>query len=185
MKHVFLFLVLFILLFSAQQALAISPTPANRYAACDLCGYCPPDSPPSNWKSCKECLYPDITSDDPLSKNTLKIDPLTNVGPTIAVGRQYTMIGCIQTDLGFTKEGAASSVTQTLLNIIFGVVGGVAFLYLIYGSFIILTSQSNPERLNYGKRLVFGAIIGVIFTLASVFIVNFITSGILRIPGFG
>lgn len=95
------------------------------------------------------------------------------------------MIGCIKTDLGFTEQEAASSVTQTLLNIIFGIVGGVAFLYLIYGSFIILTSQSNPERLNYGKRLVFGAIIGVVFTLASVFIVNFIASGILRIPGFG
>ena len=183
MKRVFLFLTLLILLFFSTAWLPAQA--ADRYAACDLCGYCPPDSPPSNWKSCKERLYPGVTSDDPLSKNTLKIDPLTNVGPTVAPGRQYTMIGCIKTDLGFTEQEAASSVTQTLLNIIFGIVGGVAFLYLIYGSFIILTSQSNPERLNYGKRLVFGAIIGVVFTLASVFIVNFIASGILRIPGFG
>jgi len=68
---------------------------------------------------------------------------------------------------------------------VFSVAGGIAFLYLIYGAFIITTSQSNPERLNYGRRVVYGAITGLIFTLGSVFIVKFIASGILKIPGFG
>ena len=182
MKFIFLFLAFFAFLFYTKTSILVAA--ADRFAACDLCGYCPPSDPPSNWKNCKTCLYPSITSDNPLDNNTLKIDPLTQTAPPAQPGRQYTMIGCIQTSLGFSEGGGASNVTQTLLKIIFGIVGGIAFLYLIYGSFIILTSQSNPEKLNYGKRLVFGAVVGVVFTLVSVFIVNFITSGVLRIPGF-
>lgn len=156
----------------------------SRYAACDLCGYCPPSQAPSSWQSCKQCLYPN-SYNDPTSKDTLLIDPNSNLPPTPYPGHQYTIIGCISTDLGsFQQEGSAASVVQILLNIIIGLVGGVAFLYLIYGSFVVITSQSDSERLNYGKRLIYGAIIGLIFTLSSAFIINFIASGILKIPGF-
>jgi len=113
------------------------------------------------------------------------VDPASNTGPTPYPGRQYTVIGCIKTDLAsFSQQGAAAGVVQTLLNIIFGIIGGLAFLYLIYGSFVVLTSQAEPERLNYGKRLIIGAVVGAVFSLLSVFIVNFLASGILRIPGF-
>lgn len=158
----------------------------GRYAACDLCGYCPPSQAPSTWPKCKACLYPNVTSNDPSAGETLKITDLTtNVPPTPASGRIYTQLGCLGTNLGgFQQEGAAAGVVQTLLNVIFSIVGGLAFLSLIYGSFIILTSQSNPERLNYGKRVVYGAIVGVIFSLSAVLIVNLLASGILKIPGF-
>ena len=67
---------------------------------------------------------------------------------------------------------------------IFSLAGGLAFIYLMYGGFIILTSQADPEKLNYGKRLLYGAGVGLIITIGSVFIVNFVGSGILKIPGF-
>jgi hypothetical protein len=163
---------------------AQTPVPAARFAACDLCGYCPPDKLPSTWESCRTCLYPNA-SNNSASKDTLKIDPATNTGPTPNPGRQYTVIGCIKSDLAsFSQEGAAASVVQVLLNIIFSLIGGIAFLYLMYGSFTVLTSQAEPERLNYGKRLIYGAIVGLIFSLMSAIIVNFIASGILKIPGF-
>ncbi len=97
------------------------------------------------------------------------------------------MIGCLRTNLagGFTERGAAAGVVQTLLNLIFSAVGGIAFLYLLYGAFLVLTSQADPERLNQGKRVVYGAVIGLIFTITSVFLINFIASGVLKIPGFG
>lgn len=157
---------------------------APRFAACDLCGLCPPDGPSSTWEKCRLCLYPNASS-DPTTKETLRIDPTTNTGPTPQPGRQYTVIGCIKTDLAsFSQEGAAAGVVQILLNVIFSIIGGLAFLYLIYGSFVILTSQAEPERLNYGKRLIYGAIIGLAFSLSSAFIVNFLASGVLKIPGF-
>jgi len=174
-----LFLLLFLTSFSGRQTFAQA-----RYAACDLCGYCPPNAAPQSWKACQKCLYPNINP-DPAAKESLKVDPETNLPASPAAGRQYTFLGCIKSAEGFSQDGAAGGVVQTLLNVVFSVAGGIAFLYLIYGAFIITTSQSNPERLNYGRRVVYGAITGLIFTLGSVFIVKFIASGILKIPGFG
>ncbi len=182
MKKV-IFLLFFFLIFFGLPI--FTPTQgADRLAACDLCGYCPGNTPPANWSKCAECLY-GITNADPTSNITLKIDETTNLPPKAVPGKMYTQLGCIGTNLGgFQQEGAAAGVVQTLLNVVFSIVGGLAFLSLIYGSFIILTSQANPERLNYGKRVVYGAVIGVIFSLSSVFLVNLLASGILKIPGF-
>ena len=182
MKKIFvliLFLFLFLTAFFNRPAFAQA-----RYAACDLCGYCPPNPAPQSWPACQKCLYPNINP-DPAAKDSLKVNPDTNLPTAPVLGRQYTFLGCIKSNEGFSKDGAAGGVVQTLLNIVFSMSGGIAFLYLIYGAFIITTSQSNPESLNYGRRVVYGAIAGLIFTLGSVFIVKFIASGILKVPGFG
>lgn len=162
----------------------VVPTSGPRFAACDLCGFCPPADPPQSWLSCKKCLYPDI-GDDPTTMESLAIDEESNLPPTPFPGKQYTFLGCIGGDGGgFTQEGSASGVVQPILNIVFSLAGGAAFLYLIYGSFIVVTSQADPEKLNYGRRLVVGSIVGLVFTLSSVLIVNFIASGVLKVPGF-
>ncbi|MCL4363634.1 pilin [Patescibacteria group bacterium] len=174
--------IFFLLFFLSGKPVVFGDAP--RYADCDLCGYCPPNSPPQNWSDCQKCIYPNINP-DPGAKESLLIDPNTNLPPTPAPGHQYTFLGCLGGSSSFTSSGSAGGVVQSILNIVFSIAGGIAFLYLIYGSFIIATSQAAPERLNYGKRLVSGAIIGLIFTLGSVLVVNFIASGILKVPGFG
>ena len=163
---------------------AIQEPAGPRYAACDLCGYCPPNNPPQSWPACQKCLYPNINP-DPSVMESLIINPETNTPVAAAPGRQYTFLGCFGGQGNFSDEGSAGAVVQSILNIIFSLAGGIAFLYLLYGSFIITTSQADPERLNYGKRLVWGAIIGLVFTLSSVLIVNFIASNVLKVPGFG
>lgn len=188
MKRSVFFIIFFLFIFAPPSLYAQSPTPAGRFAACDLCGYCQGAAVPGNWSKCAECLY-GITGADPNSNITLKIDTETNLPPKALPGKMYTQLGCIGTSIsGLLGEGdrsqAASSVIQTLLNVVFSIVGGLGFLSLLYGSFIILTSQANPERLNYGKRMVYGAIAGVIFSLSAVFLVNLLASGILKIPGF-
>ncbi len=176
-KKVFLTIFLSLLLLSTIYHLGSKTVfSQTRYAACDLCGYCPPNPAPQSWSSCQKCLYPGISS-DPSARESLIIDPTTNLPIAGAFGKQYTFLGCL--------GGGVGGVSQSILNIIFGMSGGIAFLYLLYGSFIIAISQANPEKLNYGRRVVLGAIIGLIFTIGSVFIVKFISSGILKIPGFG
>jgi hypothetical protein len=185
--HLLICLFAYLLIFipvSAQTATPQMPTSGTRFAACDLCGYCPPNSPPSSWEKCRQCLYPDGSTDS-TAQDTLKVDSDTNQAVTPYPGRQYTFLGCISTNIGgFSQEGGVGSVTQKLLNIVFSLAGGVAFLYLLYGAFVLATSQADPERLNYGKLLVWGAIIGLIFCLTSVLIVNFIANQVLKIPGF-
>jgi hypothetical protein len=171
---------------------AIAPSHAQRFATCDQCGYCkdvnptpPAENPPGNWESCRQCLYPEA-SQDALSNSTLLIDPSTNAAPAPKAGHFYTQIGCLSTNLeDFTQAGSAGSVVQQLLNVAFSIAGGIAFLYFIYGSFMIITSQADPEKLNHGRRLIVGSVIGIALVLGSVFLVNFIGSTILRLPGFG
>lgn len=184
MKKIFLVLLLFFFfffLFNKQFISAQDP----RYATCDQCGFCPPQQPPGNWEKCIQCLYPNAST-DPNTLDTLKINPETNLPPTPLPGVAYTMIGCVQTNFGsFQTEGAAASVIQVFLDLLFKIIGGVALVYFIYGVFVIMTSQANPERLNYGKRIALGAIVGLIFSLTSVFLVNLLANNILRLPGFG
>lgn len=174
--------VLFISIFFLAAIFFVNQSFAQRYAACDQCGYCPPNPPPSSWSSCQKCLYPNINS-DPTAQESLKIDPETNLAIAPAAGHQYTFLGCLATGTGGLNQN--SGVIQILLKTVFSIVGGVAFLYLLYGAFILATSQNDPAKLNYGKRLVYGAIIGLIFSLTSVLIINFIASQVLKIPGFG
>jgi hypothetical protein len=160
-------------------------------ATCDQCGYCPdPANPtagvPSNWKECKACLYP-AASDDPTTGQTLQISEqgaAGHVGPTPKPGSYFTMIGCISTG-DFTNPSATGGFIKPILNIIFSVAGGIAFLYILYGAFQIATSQNDPEKLNYGKRLIMGAVIGLVFTLSSLFIINLVGGDLLKIPGIG
>ena len=203
----------FLLIVAFSLWIFLSPSPSLaapvRYATCDACGLCPKidvekgtctfitptpgqiPQVPGDWKRCVKCLYPalypDASNPDPTTCDTLKINPDTNVPVYQATaGRQFTMLGCLTsgTSVGFTGQTGAPTFVQALLNIVFSIAGGLAFLYLMYGGFIILTSQADPERLNYGRRLIYGAIAGLIITISSVFLVNLIGSGILRIPGF-
>jgi len=190
MKNCFGWLLLLFFTMFMLVYIMVKPASAEepRYAACDLCGYCPPNPAPQSWTKCAACLYPEIT--DPESNQTLIVDPQTNNPPTPFPGNQYTMLGCLSTQSFFggggltEEEGQVGGVVQKLLNIVFSIVGGLAFLSLLYGSFVVLTSQASPDRLIQGKKIIYGAIIGVVFSLSSVFIVNLLASGILKIPGF-
>ena len=198
---------LFCILFSTSSFAA-----GERYASCDACGFFPiiqnGDSPictatkqdpndatktinlwPGDWERCATCLYPSLYpsgATTPPNCDTLLVNEDNSPVNEVMAGRQFTMLGCITsgTEVGFFSPTGASSFVQKLLDVIFALAGGFAFLYLMYGGFIILTSQADPEKLNYGRRLIYGAIVGLIITLASVFIVNIIGSGFLKIPGF-
>jgi len=204
MRKIFLlFIVLFILLFITSKS-----SFAARYITCDACGLCPKIDVgkgsctvdegvkvPGDWKSCVKCLYPVLypanSNPNPSLCKTLAVKDDDTLMNSVKKGRQFTMLGCISsgTTAGFDDgqsdgQRGAPTFVQKLLDVIFSLAGGLAFLYLIYGGFIILSSQADPEKLNYGKRLIYGSIVGLILTLGSVFIVNLIGSGILRIPGF-
>lgn len=60
-----------------------------------------------------------------------------------------------------------------------GVGGGIAFLLIIYASFLVMTSQGMPDRLKAGQELLTSAITGLVMLIFSVFILNFIGFDIL------
>jgi hypothetical protein len=89
----------------------------------------------------------------------------------------YTSLGCI---------GASSETIVTqLVRIGLGIAGGVALLMILAGAFIFSTSQGEPKKASEAKELITSAVLGLIFIIFSVTILQFIGVTILRIPGFG
>lgn len=140
---------------------------------CDACGYCysDPDNVPSDWEDCRDCLYPGVGGASARSQDTLRGHP------TPHPDHYYTMLGCLSTVPG--------EFTEQMTTVAFSVVGGIAFLALLYGAFIVATSRGNRDKLNYGKRIIYGALAGLLFVLFSTFLIRFVASDILKIPGFG
>lgn len=167
--------------------LLFNTTSVKAQVTCDQCGYCEQNgviTKPISWEKCVGCLYPTISPADP--NRTRTIVPGTNSPPTPYLKRQYTILGCIKSNSGITdfiQDGPASSLSEKILSTLFSIAGGIAFLYLLYGSFLLMTSQSEPGKIIQGKRVLYGAIIGLIFSLSSVLIIKLLATQILRLPG--
>lgn len=69
-------------------------------------------------------------------------------------------------------------------GIILGFVGGIAVLFIIYGGYLILTSQGNPTQLQNGKSYIFYAIVGLLLSIFGYAIIEIVFVNILRLPGF-
>lgn len=91
-------------------------------------------------------------------------------------GGIWSAIGCLPTDF-----------TVLLKNYVFkigvGAAGGMAFIYFLYGAFIILTSSGNAEKMEEAKQIITSALAGLILIIFSVFLLRVIGIDILQIPG--
>lgn len=89
----------------------------------------------------------------------------------------WTAIGCIKRD--------PKSIIKSLMQIGIGMGGGVALLSTLAGGFILSTSQGDPSKANQAKEIITNSIIGLLFIIFSVVILQFIGVTIFNIPGFG
>jgi hypothetical protein len=123
------------------------------------------------------------------SNLTLKIetDPSKsnfNRPPEPRKGRFYTQLGCFGNNLvSFDSEAAPGELVNFILtNLIFPTVGTLGFIAIVYGGFMLATAQGDVYKIQQSKKLIGGAIVGVIFTYSIILIVNIIGSDILKIP---
>ncbi len=89
----------------------------------------------------------------------------------------WTAVGCIPSD--------PESIIQTVITIGLSVGGGVVLIMILAGSFMLSVSQGDPNKTKEAKEIITSAIIGLIFVIFSVTILQFIGVSILHIPGFG
>lgn len=161
-----------ILLFVICYLLFAISIPSAAFAAvtpgvptCDLCGWCNPTINPSppNWNDCHNCLY------EPTP---------TPFGPEVErANSYYTVFGCLSTRPEF--------FVKNILTIVFAVAGGIAFLAVLTGAAIVLTSSGYPQRLQTGKDLIISSLFGLLLIIFSVFLLRVVGLDILKIPGFG
>jgi hypothetical protein len=88
----------------------------------------------------------------------------------------WTAFGCLPND--------PQSFVGVFLKLLVGIGGGLAFLILLRGGLLILTSQGDPEKINQGKDWITSAVFGLLFMIFATVILSIIGVDILRIPGF-
>lgn len=87
-----------------------------------------------------------------------------------------TALGCIPTK--------PINLIQDLLTFATGIGGGVALLLMISGAFQMITSAGNAEAVKKGQEQFSSAVIGLLFIIFSVLLLQIIGVDILQIPGF-
>ena len=67
------------------------------------------------------------------------------------------------------------------MTFVIGIGGGLAFLMMLLGAFQMLTSAGNPETLQAGKDRLTSAVIGLLFIIFAVLLLQIIGVDILGI----
>lgn len=89
----------------------------------------------------------------------------------------YTAIGCIHTKPDvFVKD---------FMTFAIGIAGGLAFLIMLSGAFQMLTSAGNPDSLKAGQDRLTSAVIGLLFVIFAVLLLQIIGVDILHLPELG
>ncbi len=88
-----------------------------------------------------------------------------------------------QTALGIIPTQPAAFIAQMLV-IILSFAGGIAVLLILNSGYHIMMSQGNPDKLQEAREGLTSALVGLLFIIFSVAILQLIAVNILRIPGF-
>jgi hypothetical protein len=92
-----------------------------------------------------------------------------------------TAIGCIPV----LADDNGVSFMGWILKWAVGIGGGIAFILIMYGGFMVMTSQGNPERVKAGQELITSAVSGLILLVLSIFLLKFIGVDILGLGAWG
>ena len=90
--------------------------------------------------------------------------------------------GKAKTGVDNVNPGAATQLEpmiQTILNVVFGVVGIVAVIMIIIGGVNYTMSQGDTQKIQKAKNTIMYGIIGLVVTLLAFAIVNFVLDGLL------
>jgi len=87
-----------------------------------------------------------------------------------------TDLGCLPTEPG--------PFAAKFYGVGLSMVGGLSLLFILYGAYLILTSQGDFQKLQNGKSYIFYAVLGLILVVFGVFFLKVIAVDILKIPGF-
>jgi hypothetical protein len=85
--------------------------------------------------------------------------------------------GCVPAgfcETNLPNVSAGQSQLTTILQIVFGVIGAVAVIYIIIAAFGLMTSLGNPEALSKARQALIFAGVGLAVALSAELIVTFV-----------
>ena len=89
-----------------------------------------------------------------------------------------------ETDFGCLDQSNPAKFASDVYNIGLGIIGATALLFIVYGGYLILTSQGSIDQLNKGKSYIFYSIVGIILAVAGFAFYQIIARDVIKIPGF-
>lgn len=89
----------------------------------------------------------------------------------------WTAVGCIPNN--------PQGVIKAVVTIGLGLSGGVVLIMILVGAAMLSVSQGDPNKTKEAQEIITSAIIGLVFIIFSVTILQFVGVSVLRIPGFG
>ncbi len=92
-------------------------------------------------------------------------------------GGIMTAIGCVPTN--------PVAFVEAFFKFSLGIGGGLALLLMSFGAIRMILAQGNPESLKKGQEQFTSALIGLLFIIFSVLLLQVIGVDILNLPGFG
>jgi len=102
--------------------------------------------------------------------------PLSTCGDINANGTCPTALGGLPTNI--------SALLTTVFSIALSIAGVVALGLIIASGYRLMISQGNPEQVKNAREQLIAAIIGLLFIIFSLVIMQVISANILKIPGF-
>lgn len=106
----------------------------------------------------------------------MAVDPFDGCNPAGSANPQiYTALGCIPVKI--------DEFVIWLLPFLFGIVGGISFLLMVYGFILLSTSKGDPKVVQGARETISSAIIGLLVSIFALFLLRLIAVDILQIPG--
>jgi hypothetical protein len=97
-------------------------------------------------------------------------------GENSDTSKMWTAIGCLPL--------TPTAFVQTILPTAVTIAGAIALLTMLYGVLMLTISGGNPENIQKAKEVITGAVVGLLFIIFSIVLLNLIGVQILKIPGF-
>lgn len=90
----------------------------------------------------------------------------------------------INTALGVIDVNTPGAFVKTAFAVLLSLSGGIAMLLIIISGYRIMTAQGDPEKVKAAREMLTSAIIGLLFMIFSVSILQILGVDILHLPGF-
>jgi len=96
---------------------------------------------------------------------------------------QVVNLGTISAETGWDSSVTLSQFIGQILNIIFGFLGVIAVLIILWGGFVWMTAQGEQDKVDKAKKMIYAGIIGLVIIFAAYAIATFVISNLTAITG--
>lgn len=115
-------------------------------------------------------------------QNGNKIEPTPK--DTEEAKKNNAQCAVFSTGLGIDISTDPVGFIKSIFSVLLSISGGIALILIIYSGYQIMLSQGNAEKVEGAKETLTSAIIGLLFIIFSLVLLQTIGVDILRIPGF-